>query len=106
MTLAGWTYCIAALSCSRTFVETALIWIEQRAHILVYDVERVRELAVRRGIWRSVVVVLSCDALAGTGAKVYDVAPVVCLLLHLLAQRAAAVASAFLSQMRVWPRML
>ena len=45
----------------------------------------------------------SCDVLAGAGAKVYDIAPVVCLLLHLLAQRAAAVASAFLSQ--VWVEM-
>jgi hypothetical protein len=81
-----------------TFIESALIWIEQRAHILVYDVERVREADIRRGVWRRGVVVESCDVLAGAGAKVYDIAPVVCLLLHLLAQRAAAVASAFLSQ--------
>jgi len=38
------------------------------------------------------------DVLAGAGAKVYDVAPVVCLLFHLLAQAAAAVGIAFLSQ--------
>jgi hypothetical protein len=81
-----------------TFIESALIWIEQRAHILVYDIERVCEAGIRRCVWRRGRVVESCDVLAGAGAKVYDIAPVVCLLLHLLAQRAAAVASAFLSQ--------
>jgi hypothetical protein len=45
-----------------------------------------------------VVVVERCNVLAGAGAKVYDVAPVVRLLFHLLAQPAAAVTSAFLSQ--------
>lgn len=46
----------------------------------------------------------SCDVLAGAGAEIYDIAAVVCLLLHVLAQRAAAVASAFLSQVWEWPR--
>lgn len=66
--------------------------------------ERVRAAGVRRGVWWIGRVVESCDVLAGAGAKVYDIAPVVCLLLHLLAQRAAAVASAFLSQVGRWPR--
>lgn len=39
-----------------------------------------------------------CDVFAGAGAKIYDIAPVVFLLFHLLAQPAAAVTSAFLSQ--------
>lgn len=38
------------------------------------------------------------DVLAGAGAKVYDVAPVVRLLFHLLAQAAAAVRIGFVSQ--------
>ena len=82
-----------------TFVEATLIWIEQRAHILVYHFQRVRKARIRRGIWWTLVMVEGCDVLAGAGAKVYDIAPVVCLLLHLLAQPAAAVTSAFLSQM-------
>ena len=35
------------------------------------------------------------NVLAGAGAKVYDIAPVVCLLFHLLAQPAAAVVGCF-----------
>lgn len=40
-------------------------------------------------------VVYHGDVLAGAGAKVYDIAPVVCLLFHLLAQPAAAVVGCF-----------
>jgi len=42
-----------------------------------------------------------CDVFAGAGAIIYDIAPVVRLLFHRLAQPAAAVASAFLSQRRI-----
>ena len=99
MTLANWTCCIFVHFFSPTFVESTLIWIEQGANILVYHIERVRKFRSRRDIWRTLVVVEGCDVLAGAGAKVYDIAPVVCLLLHLLAQPTAAVTSAFLSQL-------
>jgi len=81
-----------------TFVETALVGIQQRTHILVNDMERMRKLSFRRTGWWTLAVVERGDVLAGAGAKVYDVAPVVRLLFHLLAQAAAAVRSAFLSQ--------
>jgi hypothetical protein len=81
-----------------TFIETALIGIQQRTHILVDDTERMRKLCLRGLVWWALAVVERGDVLAGTGAKVYDVAPVVRLLFHLLAQAAAALTNAFLSQ--------
>jgi hypothetical protein len=57
-----------------------------------------RKLCFRSTVWWALAVVERGDVLAGTGAKVYDVAPVVRLLFHLLAQAAAAVMIAFLSQ--------
>jgi hypothetical protein len=81
-----------------TFVETALVGIQQRTHILIDDTERMRKLCFRGRFWWALAVVERGDVLAGAGAKVYDVAPVVRLLFHLLAQAAAAVFTAFLSQ--------
>jgi hypothetical protein len=81
-----------------TFVEAALVGIQQRTHILVDDTERMRKLCFRVTVWWALAVVERGDVLAGAGAKVYDVAPVVRLLFHLLAQAAAAVRSAFVSQ--------
>jgi len=75
-----------------------LVGIQQRAHILIDDIKRVRKLGFRRTGWWALAVMERGDVLAGAGAKVYDVAPVVCLLFHLLAQAAAAVGIAFLSQ--------
>ena len=56
------------------------------------------KLRFQRDVRWARVVMDGCDVFAGTGAKIYDIAPVVCLLFHLLAQPAAAVTSAFLSQ--------
>lgn len=81
-----------------TFVEAALVGIQQRTHILIDDMERMRKLGFRGRVWRALVVVERGDVLAGAGAKVYDVAPVVRLLFHLLAQAAAAVRTGFVSQ--------
>ena len=63
-----------------------------------------RKLGFRGRVWRALVVVERGDVLAGAGAKVYDVAPVVRLLFHLLAQAAAgrfAEASAMLADPEV-----
>lgn len=75
---------------SRTFIEAALVWIQQRAHVSVYHLQRVREFCFGRFLGTAVVTIGRGDVLAGTCAKVYDIAPVVRLLLHLFARPASA----------------
>lgn len=75
---------------SRTFIEAALVWIQQRAHVSVYHLQRVREFCFGRVLGTAVVTIERGDVLAGTCAKVYDIAPVVRLLLHLFTQPASA----------------
>jgi hypothetical protein len=96
---AHWTQRVDVLAASHTFIKASLIRIQQRIHILIYHVERVCTLRFRRDIWWARVVMERRNVFSGAGAKVYDIAPVVRLLFHLLAQPAAAVTSDSLSQL-------
>lgn len=79
-----------------TFMKAAPVWIQQCAHVLVYHLQRVYIRALCRYLGQAFGAMARRHVLAGAGAKIYDIAPVVRLLIHLLSQPVAAGPAGFL----------